>query len=157
MNYLPIALNLKGKKVIVVGGGKVAQRKIETLLSAGAKVNLIAPEATAKLRDLAEKRRIKFIERKVKKADISRAVLIIAATNLKTLNKRLSSWAKSESIPINVVDKPFLSDFISPALLQKDQALIAVYTDGKNPVLSRDLKNYLGETWDDFLLFRNRS
>ncbi len=140
----------------MVGGGKVAQRKAKTLLSAGAKITLIAPEATAGLRKLAKAGAIEWLERGLKKSDISEAILVIAATNDALLNQRISKWAREKRIAVNVVDKSVLSDFISPALLQKGKALIAVYTDAKNPVLSRDLKNYLGEKWDDFLLYRNR-
>ena len=157
MDFLPIALKIKNKKVIVVGGGKVAQRKTGILLEAGAKVTLISPDTTEELRQLAKATKIKWLKRCLKKSDIFGASLIIAATNNASLNEQVSLWARKAKIAINVVDGPILSDFISPALLKKDRALIAVYTDGKDPVLSRDLKNYLGDKWDDFLLFRNRS
>jgi len=156
MDYLPIALRIKGKKVIVVGGGKIAQHKTGTLLEAGAKVTLISPDTTEELKQLAKAAKIKWLKRCFKKSDIFGASLVITATNNAFLNEQVSLWARKAKIAINVVDQPVLSDFISPALLKKDKALIAVYTDGKDPVLSRDLKNYLGARWNDFLLFRNR-
>ncbi|MBU1113391.1 MAG: bifunctional precorrin-2 dehydrogenase/sirohydrochlorin ferrochelatase [Candidatus Omnitrophica bacterium] len=156
MNYLPIALRISGRKVVVVGAGKVAQRKVKTLVAAGAKVTLVAPQATPALKRLAQARRIKWLRRPIAKSDLSRANLVISATNQAAVNARISQWARQKKIAVNVVDKPGLSDFISPAILKKGLALIAVYTDGKDPVLSRDLKNYLGDNWDDFLLFRHR-
>ncbi len=156
MDYLPIALKIKGKKAVVVGGGKVAQHKTGTLLEAGAKVTLISPDTTEELRQLAKAAKIKWLKRCLEKSDIFGASLVIAATNDASLNKQVSLWAKEAKIAINVVDGPVWSDFISPALLKKDKALIAVYTDGKDPVLSRDLKNYLGDKWNDFLRYRNR-
>lgn len=157
MNYLPIAIKLKNKRVIVVGGGKVAQRKIETLLDTEALVVVIAPKVTSKVRLLIEKGAINWENRRVRESDIKEARLIVAATDSQEINKDISRWAKQFKILVNVVDKQLISDFISPALLQQDKALIAVYTDGRDPVLSRDLKNYLKENWDDFLSYRDRS
>jgi len=157
MNYLPIAINLKNKRVIMVGGGGVAQRKVKTLLDAKALVVVIAPEVTSKIRLLVEKGTINWESRRVQESDIKKARLIVAATDSEEVNKDISRWAKQSKILVNVVDRQPISDFISPALLQQHEALIAVYTDGRDPVLSRDLKNYLKENWDDFLLFRNRS
>jgi len=57
---------------------------------------------------------------------------------------------------VNVVDRARLSDFISPALLYMPKAIVAIYTEGKDPVLSRDLKNFLKERWDEFLSYRDR-
>jgi len=156
MNYLPIAIGLKNKRVIVVGGGKVAQHKIEVFLDTEALVVVIAPEVTSKIRLLIEKGAIKWVSRRVQESDIKEARLIVAATDSEEINKDISRWAKQSKILVNVVDRQLISDFISPALLQQDKALIAVYTNGKDPVLSRDLKNYLKENWDDFLLFRDR-
>lgn len=157
MNYLPIAIKLKNKRVIVVGGGKVAERKIEVLLDTKALVVVIAPKVTSKIRLLIEKGTIKWASRRVQESDIKEARLIVAATDSKEVNKDISRWAKQSKILVNVVDRQLISDFISPALLQQHKALIAVYTDGRDPVLSRDLKNYLKENWDDFLSYRDRS
>lgn len=156
MNYLPIAIKLKNKRVIVVGGGVVAERKIKTLLNAGALVLVISPEVTSKIKLLINKKAIKWKKRVVEEADINKARLIVATTDSQETNKDISQWAKRSGILVNVVDRQLISDFISPALLKKGKALVAVYTDGKDPVLSRDLKNYLKENWDDFLLFRDR-
>ena len=156
MNYFPIAIKLKNKLAIVIGAGTVAQRKIDKLLEAGASVKVIAPLATKKIERLANQGIIKWIKRNVRISDIRYATLIIAATNDSGINKKVSQWAKKLRIPVNVVDKPALSNFISPALLRRKQALVAVYTDGKDPVLSRDLKNYLKKRWNDFVSYRNK-
>ncbi len=157
MDYLPIAINLRNKRVIVVGGGGVAQRKIKTLLDAKALVVIIAPEVTSRIRLLINKGTINWKSRRVQESDIREAKLVVAATDSEEVNKDISRWARQSKILVNVADRQLISDFISPALLQQHKALIAVYTDGRDPVLSRDLKNYLKEKWDDFLLFRNRS
>ena len=156
MDYFPIALKIKKKLVVVAGGGGVAQRKISKLLEAGAKVRVVSPTLTKKLQWLLKKKLIKWRPQKIKKSDIKQARLVIAATNDVSVNKKVSSWCKKSKIAINVVDKPVLSNFISPALLRAKKALIAVYTDGKDPILSRDLKNYIKERWNDFLSYRNK-
>jgi siroheme synthase-like protein len=156
MNYFPIAVKLKNRLTIVIGAGAVAQRKIEKLIEAGALVKVIAPSATRKIEKLAKEGVVKWIKRNVETSDIRCATLVIAATNDSKVNRRVSQWARKLRIPVNVVDKPALSNFISPALLRRKQALVAVYTDGKDPVLSRDLKNYLKENWNDFVSYRNK-
>ncbi len=157
MDYLPVAVKLKGRRVIVVGGGKVALRKIQNFLDAGALVHVVSPLLETEVKGLHERGEITWTPRKVSDEDISDAVLLVSATDDTETNERVSRLARERGIPVNVVDQPILSDFISPAVIRADKALIAVYTDGKDPVLSRDLKDYLKEKWNDFLLFRDRS
>lgn len=156
MDYFPIAVRLKKKRVLVVGAGTVALRKVKTLIKTGAIIIVIAPDALSEIKALAKKRIIKWVQGSVRSSDISEAGLVIAATDDPLVNKNVSKWAGRKRILVNVVDRPSLSDFISPALLEKKKALIAVYTDGKDPVLSRDLKNYIKNKWNDFLSYRNR-
>jgi len=156
LKYYPIAAKLSGKLVVVIGGGKVAQRKIRRLLKSEAKIYLISPTATRMLANLAKKKQIRWIRRNVRSSDIEGACLIIAATDDDKINKKASQWARKHQTWINVVDRTELCDFISPALFRADKTIITVYTDGRDPVLSRDLKNYLKERWNDFLSYRNR-
>jgi siroheme synthase-like protein len=157
MNYYPIAMRLKAKKVLIVGGGSIAERKVLSLLKAGARVKVVSPVLTTRLTTLAEKKKILWIKSVVRQDHLDKADIVIAATSNRGVNKKVSAWARKGGKPINVVDDQALSDFISPAILKKEQAIIAVYTDGKEPELSRDLKNYLKEHWDEFLSYRNRS
>ncbi|MEE8360445.1 MAG: bifunctional precorrin-2 dehydrogenase/sirohydrochlorin ferrochelatase [Candidatus Omnitrophota bacterium] len=155
--YYPIALNLKDKHALVVGGGKIAQRKVVSLRRAGALVRVVSPEITSTLKRFCEAGDIEWIERRVRPSDVKRADMIIAATNDPEINKKVSRLARQEGILINVVDDSHLSDFISPAVFRARSGIVAVYTDGKDPVLSRDLKNFLKEKWRDFLRYRSRS
>ncbi|MFH1552365.1 MAG: bifunctional precorrin-2 dehydrogenase/sirohydrochlorin ferrochelatase [Candidatus Omnitrophota bacterium] len=157
MDYLPIAVKLKDKRVVVVGGGQVALRKIKTLLDAGARVHVISPASAPGVRRLATDGAITWARRHVRRTDIRNASLVIAATNDPVVNEHISQWAREHDVSVNVVDHPAISDFISPAVIRLKKALIAVYTDGRDPVLSRDIKNFLKERWDDFLSYRNRS
>lgn len=157
LKYYPVAVKLKKRLAIVVGGGKVAERKAEALRGSGATVRLISPKATPHLRRLARDKKIVWIKRRFHRNDTAGAHIIVAATNDPETNALVSHWAQRRKIWVNVVDKPVLSDFISPAVFRAENAIITVYTDGRDPVLSRDVKNFLKERWDDFLSYRNRS
>jgi len=156
IDYYPIALNIKSRPALIAGGGKVAERKVAVLLSSGTRVKVISPDLTPALKQLAESGKIRWIDRGVRRSDIRRIDIVIAATSNNKVNRQISRWAKFQKTLINVVDNPGLSNFISPALLRKNGVIIAVYTDGKDPVLSRDLKNFLKEHWDVFLSYRRR-
>ena len=125
-------------------------------IAAGARVKVVSPNLTPGLENLAKPGGIRWVARTVCKSDLHRADIVIAATFDNRANRKVSRWAKKQKTLVNVVDNSSLSDFISPALLKKRKAIIAVYTDGKDPVLSRDLKNFLKESWGVFLSYRNR-
>jgi precorrin-2 dehydrogenase/sirohydrochlorin ferrochelatase len=156
IQYYPIALKIKSKLAVVVGGGAVAERKVLSLLYAGARVRVVAPNFSSGLKLLGKKKLIDLALRCVRKDDLRGAVLVIAATNDCEVNKRVSCWARNMNILINVVDQPLLSDFISPAVLRTKSSVIAVNTEGRDPVLSRDLKNFLKGRWDEFISYRHR-
>jgi siroheme synthase-like protein len=154
--YYPIALKLKGKIALVIGGGKVSERKIKTLLRFGARVRVVSPDLTKVLEGLLKSRRIAWVNRPVRSSDLKGADLVIAATSDEVVNKKIGAWAKERGVLANVVDRAVLSSFISPAFFSVSKAVIAVYTHGRDPVLSRDLKNFLKENWDVFLSYRDR-
>ena len=156
LRYYPLAVKLSKRDVLVIGGGRVAERKVYALREAGAKIRVVSPKATPALIQMARQNSIKWIRRPVQNTDLRDAYLVIAATNNKNTNEAISRWARKRGIWTNVVDKPLLSDFISPAVFRTGNSIITVYTDGKDPVLSRDVKNFLKERWDDFLSYRNR-
>ncbi len=156
LKYFPIALVLKDKPVTVIGGGKIAGDKILKLLQAQADIQVIAPQITGRLRALLKNRKIKWLCRKARESDLATARLVIAATNDHKANKQVSLWARKKNIPVNVVDNSALSSFISPAIFQKREAVVTVYTNARAPVLSRDLKNFLKENWNAFRAYRDK-
>lgn len=155
-SYYPIALRLKGRRVLIVGGGKVAERKVKKLLEIGARVRIVSPCLTVGLRKLLKDKKINWLNRAARSLDARGMDIVIAATEESAVNRDVSRWAKERGALVNVVDQPSLSSFISPAILRRRKAIIAVYTDGKDPVLSRDLKNFLKEHWDEFMSYRHR-
>ena len=156
ISYYPVALNLKGKLVVVIGGGKVSEHKIKNLLSVQAKIKLVSPVITPGLKLLVSKGKVTWVSHLARSTDLCSASLVIAATSSNLVNKSVSKWARKCGAWVNVVDDPALSDFISPAVFRASKAVVAVNTNGRDPVLSRDLKNFLKENWGVFLSYRNR-
>jgi len=154
--YHPIAVRLNSKLVVIIGGGHVAERKTLSLLTSGSRILIVSPVITTKLKSLAKKGKIAWRKSIAKKQDLEGASLVVAATSDNRANENVSRWAHQKKIWVNVVDNPILSNFISPAVLRDQNAIITVYTDGKDPVLSRDLKNFVKEHWDEFLSYRDR-
>jgi len=138
--YYPVFLNLKGKRVIVIGGGKVAERKALALLKAGANVTIISPEITKGIKREKLKNTIKYIPRQYKKGDSKKAFLIIAATDSYEINKKVSQDA---TCLVNVVDSPSLCNFIVPSVIRRGPLTIAISTSGISPALSKSIRREL--------------
>ncbi|MCX5717290.1 MAG: bifunctional precorrin-2 dehydrogenase/sirohydrochlorin ferrochelatase [Nitrospirae bacterium] len=139
-SYYPILLNLKGKKCIVVGGGKVAERKALPLLRAGAEVTIISPECTARLKKENLRGHIQYVPRRYKKGDLENAFLVIAATDSNETNRKISEDA---TCLVNIVDMPLLCNFIVPSVVRQGLLTIAVSTSGISPSLARTIRKEL--------------
>lgn len=138
--YYPIFLNLKNKSVVIIGGGKVAERKVLTLLKTGADLTVISPELTKKIEREKLKGRIKHIRRQYRKGDLKNAFLVIAATDSPNVNEQVS---KDATCLVNVVDTPHLCNFIVPSAIKRNPLTIAVSTSGISPALSRSIRKEL--------------
>ena len=156
MPYYPILVDLTGKKVVVVGGGRVGQRKIETLLEHGAKVYVVSTELTPGLRGFLEEERITCLGREFKREQIEGAFLVIAATDDPSLNHAVSACAQEKGILVNAVDQPLDCTFIVPSILKRGDLLIAVSTSGKSPAMAKkireDLESLYGSEYEPFLV-----
>ena len=138
--YYPVFLNLRGEKAVVVGGGKVAERKILSLLRAGADITVISPGITKKIEKEKLKNNLKHINRQYRKKDLNNAFLVIAATDSLVTNKKVS---KDAACLVNVVDTPDLCNFIVPSTVNRGLLSIAVSTSGVSPALSRSIREEL--------------
>ncbi len=160
MPYYPILIDLQGKKVIVVGGGAVAQRKIETLREYGANVHVIAGEMTPTLSRYVKKGEIRFLGKEFRKDYLDGAFVVIAATDDHILNCRISEQAREKGILINTVDQPSECNFIVPSVLRRGDLLIAVSTSGKSPALAKkireDLEKEFGREYESLLILMGR-
>jgi uroporphyrin-III C-methyltransferase/precorrin-2 dehydrogenase/sirohydrochlorin ferrochelatase len=146
MKYLPVFLNISGKHCLVVGAGGIAVRKVELLLKAGARVRVVAKELSPAMSDLQRDHDFKCTLRGFEDSDLEDIELVIAASDDRDLNVRISSLAEARHIPVNVVDNPDLCSFIMPSMVDRDPVQIAVSTGGASPVLARMLRSQLEST-----------
>jgi len=138
--YYPVCLDLEGKCCLVVGGGKIAERKIVSLLDYGAKVRVVSPKVTPEIADLLRQGRIWYEEREFQAGDLAGVFLVIAATNIDQINQGIAREAQRRGILINVVDAPADSTFILPAVLKRGDLAISISTGGKSPALARKMR-----------------
>ncbi len=143
MDWYPIFWNLRNQPVLVVGGGRVAARKVRGLLRAGASVTVAALQLGQELRSELEAGRITCQEGPYAPEVLQGQRLAVAATSDPQINGRVARDARSAGIPINVVDDPQYCDFILPAIVDRSPLVIAVSSGGHAPLLARHVKTWL--------------
>lgn len=146
MDQLPIFLTLRGQRCLVVGGGEVAERKVQQLLAAHATVTVNSPQLTAGLQALLAGRRIEAVLQPFDAGLIDTHLLVIAATSEVAVNRAVAAAAHQALRLCNIVDDPTHSSFISPSIVDRSPLLIAVSSGGRAPVLARMLRQQL-ERW----------
>jgi precorrin-2 dehydrogenase / sirohydrochlorin ferrochelatase len=139
LRHYPIFLDLKDRRVLVVGAGRIALRKTRRLVEAGARVTVVAPEWDSEFEQLP----VRLVRRRFRAADLSGAVLVFAATNDRLTNHRIGIAARGEGIFANIADSARECDFVVPARIERDHVQIAVSTGGKNPRLSAEWRRKL--------------
>lgn len=140
MRHFPINLDIQGKPAVIIGGGSVAARKCLTLLRAGARVTVVAPQLEESLRELCTQGRITHLCRPYRPGDLAGAFLAFAATDDHETNRMAAAEAKTLGILVNIADTPEKSDFASPSVIARGDLLITVSTGGKSPLLSRQIR-----------------
>jgi precorrin-2 dehydrogenase/sirohydrochlorin ferrochelatase len=151
VKYYPAFLNLRNKKVIVVGGGDVAERKVHLLVKAGALVTVISPTVTKNLQNLKEKGAIKHIRRNYKKGDLRNAFVVIAATSSTVTNLKIAQDAPRL---VNVVDIPSEGNYIVPSVVERGPLTIAISTQGASPAISKAIRKELERLYNaDFVRY----
>lgn len=144
MNYLPVFFDIRQRYCLVVGGGKVATRKIRLLLRAGAQIKVVSPTLCDELVDLLQQcSSIAHIAKNFSADQLHDMALVIAATDDQAVNQAVSIAAKQENIPVNVVDCPALCTFIMPSILDRSPIIVAISSSGTSPVLARLLRTRL--------------
>lgn len=143
--YYPISLNLNGHKCLVVGGGKVAERKVQTLLDCGANVFVVSPKLTSQLSLLTNSGKIHHLDREYQSIDLAEVFLVISATNDVQTNRQVAEDCFQRKILINVVDDLPNCNFIVPATFSRGSLTISVSTEGKSPMLARTIREKLEE------------
>jgi precorrin-2 dehydrogenase len=134
---------MQARKTVVIGGGHVAARKVEGLLAADARVNVISPDLVPELQLLVDSGMITYFQRPYQEGDLKDAFLAIAATDEMNVNRVVWAEAIKRGCLINVVDDPEHSTFILPAVLQRGEMSVAISTGGGSPALARRLRERL--------------
>jgi precorrin-2 dehydrogenase/sirohydrochlorin ferrochelatase len=143
MPFYPIFLDIEKKPCLVIGGGTVAERKINGLLKAGAKVTVISPTLTKELKELARKKKIRHVPKRYRPGDLADAFLVISATDSKQVNRKIHQEAENAGRLVNVVDTPALCNFITPSVIERGALKIAISTSGRFPLLAKTLRGNL--------------
>jgi uroporphyrin-III C-methyltransferase / precorrin-2 dehydrogenase / sirohydrochlorin ferrochelatase len=143
MNYFPMFFDLTAQRVLVVGGGEVALRKVALLERSGASVYLVAPDVLPELKERADAGLMNLAIREFVPSDLEGARLVIVATSRRAVNRWIASLSEARGIPVNVVDDREASRFIVPAIIDRDPVLVAISTGGTSPVLARRLRERL--------------
>ena len=136
-DFMPISINVKNKKILLVGGGKVALHKLESLKNYDTNVLVLALEVHPQIKEAG----IKFIEKEYEKSDISDSFLVYACTDIRELNERIKNDCNEVGKLVNVVDNPGLCDFVSPAIYRKSNMSIAVSSNGQDVYKSIKVRN----------------
>ena len=144
----PLIIDLSGKKVIIAGGGRIAVRKAKVLSAEKAFITFIAPEISEEARSLAKEHNYELIEREALPSDFSGAMLVILATNSRTVNSSLAKMLSPAQL-ICVVDESGEGNVTFPATVRRGHLQIAVTSNGSSPKLTRKLKRELEEQFDE--------
>lgn len=155
VKYLPIMLDVQDQRVVVIGGGAVAERKVGALVEAGAAVVLVSPSLTEALAALAEAGRLSWISRGYAPGDIRGAFLVYAASNEAAVNEAVAQEARSLGLPVNVTSRSEAGSFITPGVLRRGRLTVAVSTSGAGPSaaarITEQLAEILGEEYEPYL------
>jgi precorrin-2 dehydrogenase / sirohydrochlorin ferrochelatase len=141
----PIFLKLAGRRCLVVGAGRVAEAKIESLLTAEAKIHVVAPSSTQTIQRWVREERISWDARRFDSNDLERVSLVITATDSEMVNQRVFQEASARGVLCNSVDDPEHCDFYCPAIVRRGPLQIAISTGGNSPALAQRLRRELEE------------
>lgn len=153
--YYPVYIQLREQPCVVIGGGKIAEGKVEGLLAAQAHVTVISPNLTPRLYELEEEKQITYISRTYQPGDLTDAFMVICATDQAEINHQVWQEATANRQLVNVVDDTPRCNFIAPSILRKGDLTIAISTSGNAPALAVRLKEHLqqelGPEYERFL------
>lgn len=142
-SFFPLFFRVAGRRVLVVGGGEVAARKVRLLSRSQARIEVVAREINEELHALSQAQAIRHLAAEFDASELDGCALVIAATDDAELNRRVAAEADARGIPINAVDDPQASSFVTPSIVDRWPVVIAIGTEGQAPVLGRRLREKL--------------
>ena len=140
MRHFPVFVALEGRSVLVVGGGDAALGKVLLLRQASATITVVAPEVNAELAELERQDAISIVRRAFAAGDVAGRALVFAATGEEAADAAVSEAARAIGIQVNAVDRPSLSTFITPAIVDRDPVTVAISSAGTSPILARHVR-----------------
>ncbi len=143
MTLFPMFLKLEGRSCLVVGAGAIGEPKIESLLTSGASVRVVAPDASSIVAEWARAAAIVWDAREFNSADLDGVFLVIAATSSRGVNGTIFREAQQRNILCNVVDDPEYCDFYYPAVVRRGDLQVAISTNGHSPALAQRIRREL--------------
>lgn len=147
----PVSLNITGRLCVVIGGGKVAERKVSGLLAAGGRVRVISPVLTASLHALVDRGTVTWRAKPYESGDLDEALLVFAATDQPAVQAAVQRDARAAGLLANIADAPEACDFQIPAAVRRGDLLLTVSTSGRSPAVSalirRQLEGEFGEEY----------
>lgn len=144
MSFFPMFIEMKDLPVLVVGGGQVALRKVETLCSFGARITVVSPcFCDGFCNECGSGTKLELLRRRFIPEDLDGIKLAVAATADAAVNRLAAEECRRRNIPINVVDVPQLCDFFFPAVVKRGELTVGICSGGGAPAFSGRLKEYL--------------
>lgn len=145
LRFLPVGLDVRGRRCLVVGGGAVGTRKVTTLLAAGATLTIAAPTVSRELAGRIERGEVSWVSEPFRESHLESTFLVVTATNDDSCNATIAGLAAERGILVCDASSADRSDVIFGALLRRDGVTVAVFTDGRDPALARKTRDRIGE------------
>jgi len=145
VRYYPVFIDLNNRKAVVVGGGRVAERKVRSLLKAGAVVEVVSPALTAGLKKLRGLKNITHKKMEYRKGHLKGAFIVIAATSSVAVNAKVNQDAE---YLVNIIDMPADGNFIVPSIVRRGNLTIAISTEGVSPAISKAVRKEIEHKYD---------
>lgn len=145
---LPLHIDVKDRNVVVVGGGKIALRRLKLFMEEGAQITVVSPHVVAEIEVLYHEKRLQWLKKKVEVSDLEPAFMIIAATNDPSINEWVSKNANKYQL-VNVVSQVERGNFLVPKSIKKGRLSLSVSTNGASPKLAKEICERLSNQFDD--------
>lgn len=147
MSLYPVFLKLEGRKVLIVGGGNIAEQKIEGVLRSATDVTVVAPQITDRIRTWVREKRVRYVAGEYRQGMTRGYFLVIAATDSESINRAVYEEARSAGALANAVDDPDYCNFYAPAVVNRGDFQIAISTGGASPALAQHIRRELEEKY----------
>jgi siroheme synthase-like protein len=156
MSYFPIFLEMTRRRCLVIGGGAVAERKVASLLEAGAAVAVVSPEASDNILHWAKEKSLEYMARSYQPGDLTEFELVFVATDDRAVSAQVFKEGRTLGVWVNAADDPAHCDFILPSVLRRGDLTVAVSTGGTSPALARTIREELEFYFtDEYALLAN--